>query len=138
LRDEFTTLVIPHDGAPRVLLQGETPILDGRDDAVQLPMLARDGRPSELARDWGARRPRAALCFLDGHLILARAIHDSSDVVTQALLTLGCRDVLGLDRGSHHEAFVHRAGTSLPPQAEYEVSVLHWLGGSARPRAFSF
>ena len=41
-----------------------------------------------------------------------------------------------LDRGSHHPAFVHRAGGSAPPLASYETTVLYALGRPMLPRAF--
>jgi hypothetical protein len=41
-----------------------------------------------------------------------------------------------LDRGSHHPAFIHRAGGSAPPMANYETSVLYALGRPMLPRAF--
>src|SRR6185295_11080112 len=53
-----------------------------------------------------------------------------------ALERAGCRDAVELDRGSHHPAFLHRAGGATPPLANYETSVLYALGRPMLPRAF--
>ena len=53
-----------------------------------------------------------------------------------ALLRVGCTRVVELDRGSHHPAFVHRAGTPQPPVASYETSVLYALGRPMQALAF--
>jgi hypothetical protein len=45
-------------------------------------------------------------------------------------------DVVELDRGSHHPAFVHRAGGTTPPMAGYETSTLYALGRPMLARAF--
>ena len=62
--------------------------------------------------------------------------HDSSDALATALERAGCRDAVELDRGSHHPAFVHRAGAATPPMASYETSVVYALGRPMLPRAF--
>jgi hypothetical protein len=53
-----------------------------------------------------------------------------------ALLKVGCKRVVELDRGSHHPAFVHRAGGSTPPLRRYEGSVLYAIGRPMLPHAF--
>jgi hypothetical protein len=67
---------------------------------------------------------------------VAVARHDSSDALASALLRVGCKDVVELDRGSHHPSFVHRAGGTTPPMASYETSVLYALGRPMLARAF--
>jgi hypothetical protein len=69
-------------------------------------------------------------------VIIAEARHDSSDPLAMALLKVGCERVVELDRGSHHPAFSHRAGTPTPPMNNYETSVLFALGRPMLPRAF--
>ncbi len=74
-------------------------------------------------------RRRAALCVTPSErLIVASALHDTSDTLAAALLRVGCTRVIELDRGSHHPAFLQRAGTDTPPLASYETSVLYALG----------
>jgi hypothetical protein len=68
--------------------------------------------------------------------VVALARHDSSDAVATALLRVGCKDIVELDRGSHHPAFLHRAGGAAPPMGSYETSVLYALGRPMLPRAF--
>ena len=79
----------------------------------------------------------APLCVTTtGRVIVGQAEHDSSDGLVAALLKVGCRDVLELDRGSHHPAFVHRAATATPPVDDYEESGLYLLGRPMIPHAF--
>ncbi|MFO7180880.1 MAG: hypothetical protein DIU78_019420 [Pseudomonadota bacterium] len=125
------TLVLEDGRAPRVALPGELPKLSPKQLAVQLPMLAREGKPLVRASARGTSRLRAALCVRpSGSLVIAQIVHDSSAPLAAALLALGCRDVLELDRGSAKPAFVHRAGTTTPPMSSYDASALYLL---ARP-----
>jgi hypothetical protein len=71
-----------------------------------------------------------------GRVIVGQAEHDSSDGIAAALLRVGCEDVVELDRGSHHPAFFHRAGTSTPPMDDYEASALYLLGRPMLPHTF--
>jgi hypothetical protein len=135
LRTAYATLVASARGELRLVTSG-TPTLAADDDAAQLPLLARDGSLEPRGRERGELRQRGALCLApDGALIVALAHHDSSDALANALLRVGCKDVVELDRGSHHPAFVHRAGGSTPPMASYETSVLYALGRPMLPRA---
>jgi hypothetical protein len=136
LRTAYATLVLNPQGVARVVQSG-TPELAADEDAVQLPLLMKDGALEPRARDRGELRQRGALCIAaDGALIVAVTKHDSSDALATALERAGCRDVVELDRGSHHPAFVHRAGGATPPMAGYETSVLYALGRPMLPRAF--
>jgi hypothetical protein len=136
LRTAYATLVADARGDLRLVTTG-TPELAADDDAVQLPLLVHDGQVEPRARDRGDLRQRGALCLApDGALVVATARHDSSDAVATALMRAGCQDVVELDRGSHHPAFVHRAGGAAPPMASYETSVLYALGRPMLPRAF--
>jgi hypothetical protein len=136
LRTAYATLVANPRGELR-LVQSGTPELAADEDAVQLPLLLKDDALEPRARDRGELRLRGALCLAtDGATIVAVTKHDSSDALATALQRAGCRDVVELDRGSHHPAFVHRAGASTPPMASYETSVLYALGRPMLPRAF--
>lgn len=120
LRPQYATLVLGENAAPRILLPGEPTTLGDRAEAVQLPLLADDRDITARARERGDARPRAALCVSeDGRVLLARLRHDSSDPLAVALRMAGCRRVVELDRGSHHPAFAHRAGTSTTPRDDY-------------------
>jgi hypothetical protein len=136
LRTAYATLVASQRGELR-LVQSGPPELLADEDAVQLPLLLKDDALEPRARDRGELRQRGALCLAqDDAMIVAVAKHDSSDALATALQRAGCRDVVELDRGSHHPAFVHRAGGSTPPMASYETSVLYALGRPMLPRAF--
>jgi hypothetical protein len=136
LRTAYATLIVTPKGELRLSSAG-TPTLAADEDAAQLPLLARDGQVESRARERGELRPRGALCVApDGATVVAVARHDSSDALASALLRVGCKDVVELDRGSHHPSFVHRAGGTTPPMASYETSVLYALGRPMLARAF--
>jgi hypothetical protein len=137
LRSSYATVVISPGKTPRVVAPGETPSLAPGEEAVQLPLLADDGRLVARGRDHGALRMRGAFCVTpNGRVIIARARHDSSDPVATALLRTGCRRVMSLDRGSRHPSFVHRTGSDTPPVSGYETTVLYALGRPMTPHAF--
>jgi hypothetical protein len=136
LRTAYATLVVNARGELR-LSSADLPELQPDEDAAQLPLLVKDGIVEARARERGELRQRGALCVApDGAVVVALARHDSSDAVATALTRAGCTDVVELDRGSHHPAFVHRAGGNTPPMASYETSVLYALGRPMLPRAF--
>jgi hypothetical protein len=136
LRTNYASLVANARGELRVT-SGGVPQLAPDEDAVQLPLLAKAGALEPRARERGELRQRGALCIAsDGAVLVAMARHDSSDALANALLRSSCQDVLELDRGSHHPAFVHRAGGLTPPLNSYETSVLYALGRPMLPRAF--
>jgi len=134
IKPAYATLVVGPAGSARVLLPGEAVTLGTGEQAVQLPLLADDRDITERARERGATRARAALCVAPGgRLLVASASHDSSDPLAVALRSAGCRRVLELDRGSHHPAFIDRAGTPTPPRTDYESSTLWALARPMRP-----
>jgi len=136
LRTAYATLVVG-GGLPRLIPPGARPDLLPGEDAVQLPLLVDDGRLTEHASDHGPLRARAAMCVTPtGRVVVARAKHDSSDPLAALLVRIGCRWVVELDRGSQHPAFLHRAGTPMPPTGGYETSVLYALGRVMQPHAF--
>jgi hypothetical protein len=137
LRAQYATLVSRPGKGLIILAPGTVPKLGKDDDAVQLPLLADDGKLTEAAVEHGSMRVRGALCALpSGRVVIATARHDSSDSIAAALIKVGCTRVVELDRGSQHPAFVQRAGSTTPPLASYETSVLYALGRPMLPHAF--
>ncbi|HEY2405733.1 MAG TPA: hypothetical protein VGI10_07015 [Polyangiaceae bacterium] len=137
LRRGYATLVLGNANAPRITPPGEVPTLTDDEEAVQLPLLVEDGKLEPRARERGEMRRRAALCVTPtNRVIVAQGTHDASDGIAAALIKIGCSRVVELDRGSHHPAFTHRAGSELPPVASYETSVLFALGRPMLPGAF--
>jgi hypothetical protein len=137
LRSGYATLVLAPGQAARIEAPGTTPTLAADEEAVQLPLLVENGKLEPRARERGDMRRRAALCVTPtDRLVVASATHDTSDTLAAALLRVGCTRVVELDRGSHHPAFLHRAGSATPPVASYETSVLYALGRPMQPRAF--
>ncbi len=133
---EFAT-IINDAGRLSILPPGQPAPLEAGREAVQLPLLAEDGKLVQRGLAPGAMHSRAALCVTEtGRLVMAQARHDSGAPVATALLRIGCRRVVELDRGSRHPAFVHRAGTSTPPLSGYEPTVLYALGHPILPRGF--
>ena len=105
-------------------------------DATELPLTAEEGRPLPEARVVGSMRPRAALCALgDGAVLVASTTFDTDEATTEALVDVGCTRVVALDRGSHLNAFVHRAGGATAPEARYEQTTLYVLESPMRGRA---
>ncbi|HMJ15260.1 MAG TPA: hypothetical protein VK524_27785, partial [Polyangiaceae bacterium] len=136
LRSGYATLVIGKETPLSIQLPGRSLKIAADEEAVQLPLLAEEGQLMPHAREHGPMRLRSALCIAPGdRVVVATARHDSSDSLTSALLRVGCRRVVELDRGSSHPAFVHRTGTPTPPMASYETSVLFALGRPMLPHA---
>ena len=137
LRSGYATLVLSPNATARIEAPGVTPTLAADEEAVQLPLLVENGKLEPRARERGDLRRRAALCITPTErLIVASALHDTSDTLAAALLRVGCTRIVELDRGSHHPAFLHRAGTATPPVASYETSVLYALGRPMQALAF--
>jgi hypothetical protein len=142
LRDSYATLVLRQGAPPMLFRPGQLPPLVASDEAVQLPLLAVDGRLTERGRRRGAMRQRGALCVTgpgskeQGRLLVAQASHDSNDLIAGILLKRGCSDVAELDRGSHHPPFLHRAGSETPPVGGYDVTTLYALAGSMKTQAY--
>ncbi len=136
LRPKLGTLLLSKHGSPLQVLTGSVGELPAGSDAVQLPILAENAELTEEGRAHGPMKQRAALGVTPGgRLLVARAAHDSPAVVVTALVNAGCRTVLGLDRGSSETAFVHRAGTELPPVGDYEDTVIYVLSRPMLPHA---
>lgn len=136
LRRPYASLVIAKDGELRVESPGTDLQLSPGEAAVQLPTLADAGRVDPGAEGRGESRARGALCVLGGRLLIASVEHDSSGPLASALLNVGCKTVLELDRGSHHAHFIHPAGTTQPPLPRYETTVLYALDHPMTPAAY--
>jgi hypothetical protein len=137
LSSGYATVILVPRGPPRIEPPGRQVALAPHEEAVQLPLLAEDAQLTKHARDHGAMRLRGAMCVTaEGRVLLARARHDSSGPVASALLRIGCKRVVELDRSSRHPLFVHRAGTATPPVGAYESSVIYALGRPMQPHAF--
>lgn len=137
LREGYATLTLDKAGQPALSPSEREVDLGLTPAAAQLPLLVEDGHVLQVAHERGARRLRSALCIDDRQRVLiARVVHDTNTLVARALVELGCSDVVELDRGSHHPAFIHRADTETPPLGRYEGSVLYVLGNPARPGAY--
>lgn len=136
LKDSFATLVLAPTEVLRILLPGETRKFRSDEQAVQLPLLADASGITERARDRGDLRMRAALGVTrSGRVLVGLLRHDSSDPLALALLDAGAERVVELDRGSHHPAFLHRAGTPTPPTQTYDSTTLWALGRPMLPGA---
>ena len=137
LRSGYATLIVARGKPPRIVPPGSQPQLEKGEEAAQLPLLAEEGKATDYAMSRGSMRSRGALCVTGrGRTIIAVARHDSSDSLAAALIRVGCKRIVELDRGSQHPAFVHRAGTATPPLASYDSSVLYALGRRMVPHAF--
>ena len=137
LRAGYATLVLSPSAVARIEAPGVTPTLAADEEAVQLPLLVENGKLEPRARERGDMRRRSALCITpSARMIVASATHDTSDTLAAALQRVGCTRVVELDRGSHHPAFLQRAGTATPPVASYETSVLYALGRPMQALAF--
>jgi len=110
--------------------------LNPNEEAVQLPLLARDGVLTPEGRSQGAVRQRGALCITpEGRILIGRARSDSSVPMATVLLHAGCKDIVELDRGSSHPNYLHRAGTDHPPTGGYETTTLYALAEAMQPSA---
>lgn len=137
LRAVYATLVLGPGRPPRIEPPGKVPVLARDEEAVQLPLLAEEGKLTDHARAHGPLRERGALCVTSrGRVLVAKATHDSSDSLAAVLVSTGCSRVVELDRGSQHPSFVHRPGSATPPLAAYDTSVLYALGRPMTPHAF--
>ncbi len=136
LKDSFATLVLAPTEVPRILAPGETVTLRADEQVVQLPLLADADGITERARDRGDLRMRSALGVTrSGRVVVALLRHDSSDPLAVVLQDAGAERVVELDRGSHHPAFLDRAGTPTPPTPTYDSTTLWALGRPMLPGA---
>ena len=110
------TLVLEADKRPVLVAPGIPVEPRAGLSLVQFPVLARDGELTELARQIGDHRKRAALCFdAAGHLLVGRLDLDTSAPRVEVLLGAGCKLVLAHARGSPPPALVARSGVDAAP-----------------------
>lgn len=129
-------LVVENERARIERSEGFSPTADA--DGVELPLTADEGRPLPEARIVGSMRPRAALGILDdGSVLIASTTFDTDEATTDALVDAGCSRVVALDRGTHQNAYLHRAGGETPPEAHYETTTLYVISTSMHGRALS-
>ena len=129
-------LVVENERAKIERSDGFSPTADA--DGVELPLTADEGRPLPEARIVGSMRPRAGLGILDdGSVLIASTTFDTDEATTDALVDAGCSRVVALDRGTHQNAYMHRAGGETPPEAHYENTTLYVLSTSMHGRALS-
>lgn len=132
-RNQGATLVMSPPHALTLYLEPPQQLAPN-EEAVQVPLLARDGVLTSEGRSQGTLRQRGALCITaDGRILIGRARSDSSIPMTNVLLRAGCSDVVELDRGSSHPNYLHRAGTDHPPTGGYETTTLYALSEPMQP-----
>lgn len=132
-RSQGATLIM---SPPHALTLALTPPqqLNPHEEAVQLPLLVRDGEFTPEGRSQGTMRQRGALCITpEGRILIGRAKSDSSVPLANVLLRAGCRDIVELDRGSSHPNYLHRSGTDHPPTGGYETTTLYALSEAMQP-----
>ncbi|MBN2195286.1 MAG: hypothetical protein JW751_20885 [Polyangiaceae bacterium] len=138
-RDDAAILAVGPSGFLRVVSTPAALKLGAGEVAIQLPLLASESSPNPRADAPGPLRERAALgTGCDGHVMVARATHDTSAVLANALLAAGCDLVVELERGAQIPPFLHRARTPDPPASQYDGSVLYALDRPTRPRTYRF
>ncbi len=132
-------LVVDADGQLTMARADAVPALGPHDDLVELPIALWDGKAASLPAASGPVVPRAALGeTASGRWMVARGAFSSAAPLARALARAGCTRALVLDRGAHATGFLDRAGTSSPPRAGYDESVLYAVGTPLRPNGFRF
>jgi hypothetical protein len=95
-------------GEGRMVIQGaERPEVEPQADGTELAVSVEEGRLAPGARVRGPRQLRADLCVLGGGTaLMSQAIFDSHEATAAALIELGCRRAVSLDRGSEHATWM--------------------------------
>jgi hypothetical protein len=128
-------LAVDPQGALRIS-HGEPPS-GGFTDLVELPPLLLNGNLSLNADTSGPPRPRSAACVLpSGRAIFALSTAPSDGPNARVLARLGCRTAVALDRGTHEDAWLQRAGAENSAVPRGEHTTLYAVGTPMRPRAF--
>ena len=116
-------------------------LLGATGDFAELPLLVDAGAPTSIAKstEHADRQARAALGITaTGRIIVAKGDLTSDAPLADALVRAGATRAVVLDRGSHLPVVFDRAGTSSPPHAHYEESVLYAVAKPMAPRAIHF
>jgi hypothetical protein len=120
-----------------VLSRGSPSIPPAGEEGVDLPLLFDEGKILAWALEPRAMRRRGAACVTpSGHIVFALATSESDEPNALALLRVGCKRAVALDRGSHQPTFLHRTGAGAAPLGRYGESVLYALGRPLAPRTF--
>jgi hypothetical protein len=134
---DLGVLVVAADGQLTLARADAATTVAAHEDLTELPLAIWDGKTLPLAA--GPTEPRAALGMMpSGRLLVAQGTFASATPLAEALGKAGCTRAVVLDRGTHATAFLDRAGTSDPPRASYEESVLYAVGSPLRPNGFRF
>lgn len=119
------------------ITHGEPPRGDA--DAVELPLLVVNGNLSTSAEVAGPQRRRTAACILPSGRAVFALSEAASDVSNAMVLArLGCRTAVALDRGTHEEVWLQRAGVEGVAVARSEQTTLYAVSAPMRPRAFAW
>jgi hypothetical protein len=133
---DSAALVADDDGR-LAIARADEPAIGPHTDLAELPLLLYDGKA--VAGPAGAAEARAALGTTPaGRVLLARGTFTGFQPLVEALVHAGCDRAVALDRGTHATGTLDRAGTTDPPLARYDESVLYALGAPLRPRGFRF
>lgn len=108
-------------------------------DVVELPPLVINGNLSASAEVSGPPRQRTAACVLpSGRAVFAVSTAASDAANAMVLARLGCRHAVALDRGTHEETWLQRAGVSGASVAREQQTTLYAVSAPMRPRAFAW
>lgn len=146
---EHGVLLVEADGQLTMARADAVPPLGPHDDLVELPIALWDGKlvappssPSSSPSSSTASSPSEPRTVLgetpSGRWMIARGAFASESPLAQALARAGCTRALALDRGVHASGLLDRAGTSSPPRAGYDESVLYAVGSPLHPSGFRF
>jgi hypothetical protein len=133
-------LSIGSDGHLVLALSDEAPVLGPHDDLAEVPALVWDSvRDARADASTPGPALRTALGVTSsGRVLLARGSVRTFGPLADVLVRAGCTRVVALDRGLRATAFIDRAGTTEPPRARYDETVLYALGAPLRPEGFRF
>jgi hypothetical protein len=108
-------------------------------DVIELPLLVVNGNLVLTAETQGPARHRSAACVLpSGRAVFAFSTSTSDAPNAQTLAKLGCKTAVALDRGTHDEAWLQRAGKGGASVARGEQTALYAIAVPMRPRAFQW
>ena len=106
-------------------------------DVVELPLLLIHGNLHHAAEVMGPPRRRGAVCVLpSGRVVFASSLATSDGPNAMVLARLGCQTAVALDRGSHEEVWIQRAGVAGDTVDRDEQTTLYAVSSPMRPRAF--
>ncbi len=130
---------VVHEGGDASIVAGDPPAPERTLAVVELPLLVAGGNVTMSAESVGATRVRVAACQLaSGRIAFASTTADTDAPNAVALAKLGCRAVVALDRGSHEDSFVERAGGATGKIARGEQTTLYAVASPMKPRAFAW